>query len=314
MRSTIAAAFAGLAFVAAAPAAAQDATGAAPAAAQDAVPPATQDAAPAAMQDVSDDAPFNGFYVGAAGGYDVQPNDRGSFVLFDRGIDGRFGDTVTTAAGANAFGGAVGGFCNGRATAGTGPGNTTAPRPCVNDKDGWSYYGRAGADTQRGNIVVGIVGEFGKSEINDSVSAFSTTPASYTLYRQIDWEGSIRGRLGYAPGTTLFYGTFGPSYANIKRNFFTTNATNTFAQRGDEKQFGITGGGGVEQKLGQHFSIGLEYMYHEYDDKDFRVRATQGTSPANNPFVLGGAAGTDFRRSDTKFRWHSLRATAAFRF
>lgn len=290
MRFITVAAFAGAAFIAATPALAQDAS--------------------------ADEPGFNGVYIGAAGGYDVQPNDRGSSILFDRGIDGRFGDVVTTAAGANAFGGAVGGFCNGRATAGTGPGNTAgAARACRNDKDGWAYYARAGVDAQRGNLVAGLVGEFGRSEINDSVSAFSTTPASYTMYRQIDWEASARGRLGYTPNsTTLFYGTAGPSYARIKRNFFTTNVTNAFAQRGDQRQFGFTGGGGVEQKLGRHFSIGLEYMYHQYEDNDFRVRVTQGTSASNNPFVLGTTAGTDFRRSDPMFRWHSLRGTAAFRF
>ena len=277
-------------------------------------------AGPAAAQDMAGDAGdapgFSGFYVGAAGGYDVQPNDRGSSILFDRGLDGRFGDTVTTAAGANAFGGTVGGFCNGRATGATGPGNSAgAARACRNDKDGAAYYGRVGFDVQRGTVVAGLVGEFGKTEINDSVSAFSTTPASYTLYRAVNWEASARGRLGFAAGgQTLFYGTAGGGYARIDHKFFTTNTANAFALSGDRTKFGFLGGGGVEQKLGRHLSFGLEYMYHQYDDKDFRVRATQGTQPATNPFILNGAGGTDFRRSDPKFRWHSLRATAAFRF
>ena len=291
MRFTLVAALAGTAILAASPALAQD-----------------------MASDTGERAPFDGLYIGAAGGYDVQSNDDGSTILFDRGLDGRFGDTVTTAAGANAFGTPVGGFCNGRATAGTSPTSPTAPARCRNDKDGAAYYARVGFDKQMGNVVVGVVGEFGRSEINDSVTAFSTTPASYTMYREIDWEGSVRGRAGVAFGDGLFYGTFGPSYARIDRQFFTTNTANAFSQRGDRMQFGVTGGGGVEKKLGEHFSVGLEYMYHRYDDNDARVRVTQGTAAATNPFVLGGAAGTDFRRSDTKFEWHSMRATAAFRF
>jgi outer membrane immunogenic protein len=56
-------------------------------------------------------------------------------------------------------------------------------------------------------------------------------------------------------------------------------------------------------------------MYHQYRDDDFRVRAA---GPAGTPFTNGANGGTtngtDFRRSDEMFRWHSVRATAAFRF
>jgi outer membrane immunogenic protein len=268
---------------------------------------ATAMAMPAVAQQTSDDAPFSGLYVGAAGGYDAQPNDVGSSILFDRNLDGRFGDAVTTAAGANAF---SPGFCNG-----AGRGAQPALGGCRNDKDGWAYYGRVGADAQRGNIVVGLVGEFGKSEISDSVTGFSTTPANYVMTRSVGWEASARGRIGYAANTTLFYGTFGPGYARIDRSFTTTNTANAFSQSGRRNQFGITGGGGIEQKFGEHFSIGMEYMFHQYQDDNYRVRATAGTAPATNPFILApNTAGTDFKRSDDTFRWHSLRATAAFRF
>lgn len=272
---------------------------------------------PAVSAQTADEEPgFNGVYIGAAGGYDTQPNDRGSRILFDRRLDGTFGNVITTAAGDNAFGGPIGGYCSGRALGATSPTNPATPAGCAKDKDGWAYYGRIGADTQRGNFVVGVVGEFGKSEITDSVSAFSTTPASYTMTRSLDWEASIRGRVGYTPNnSTLFYGTFGPGYARIDREFTTTNTANAFSERGKKNQFGFTGGGGIEQKLGNNFSVGLEYMYHQYDDNDYRVRAgSTGTTAATNPFLLGNADGTDFRRSDDKFRWHSIRATAAFRF
>ena len=273
-------------------------------------------ATPAFAQTTTDDPGFSGVYVGVAGGYDAQPNDGGSRILFDRNLDGRFGDTVSTATGADAFGAPVGGFCHGRAYGSNGPTNPTAPGGCHKDEDGWAYYGRVGWDYQRGNIVIGAVGEFGKSEITDSVSAFSTTPASYTMTRSVEWEASIRGRLGYTPNnTTLFYGAFGPGYARIDRTFTTTNTANSFDVRGDRNQWGITGGGGVEQRIGRNFSVGLEYMFHQYDDDDARVRAgNSGTTAATNPFLLGNAGGTDFRRSDDNFRWHSIRATAAFRF
>jgi len=264
-------------------------------------------------QETTADRPFSGIYIGAAGGYDVQPNDVGSSILFDRNGDGNFNDSVNTITGANAF---SPGFCNGSARTGS------SAFGCRNDDDGWAYYGRAGIDAQRGNIVVGVVGEFGKTEITDSTSGFSTTPASYTMSRKIDWEASVRGRAGYAINTTLFYGTFGAGYAKIDNLFFTTNTANAFSASGSKNQWGFLGGGGIEQKLTKHISIGMEYMYHQYQDNDARVRVTAGTalagSPillANNPFLIApNTSGTTFRRSDDNFRWHSLRGTVSFRF
>lgn len=287
MRTPIFTAAAAVAFTLAAPAFAQDAPG------------ATTTPDPA-----TEEEPFTGLYVGGSAGYDVQGNDVGSRILFDRGSNGSFGETVTTAAGANAF---SPGFCNGAA-------NTAVPAGgCRNDRDDIGYYGKLGGDFQRGKVVVGFVGEFGRSKITDSVSAFSTTPANYVMTRSLDWELSLRGRAGFVAGrSTLFYGTFGPGYVKIDNDFRSTNTANAFASTNKDRVWGVTGGGGVEQLIGNNFSIGLEYMYHQYQDNDARVRVTQGTAPATNPFVLAG--GVDFRRTDDKFRWHSLRGTVGFRF
>jgi outer membrane immunogenic protein len=264
-------------------------------------------ATPVLAQETTADAPFSGIYVGGSFGYDVQPNDVGESISFDRDLNGSFGDTISTAAAPNAF---SPGFCNGAATSNTAP--AVGGRGCRNDKDGIAYYGRVGADVQRGNFVVGVVGEFGKAEIRDSVTAFSTTPAFYTITRKLNWEASVRGRAGYAADTTLFYATGGVGYADIDNSFTTGNTANTFTANGNKKQWGITAGGGIEQKIGRNFSVGLEYLFHRYEDNDYRVRAAGG--PVGGPFTRGNAAGTDFRRGSDYFRWHSARAVAAFRF
>jgi outer membrane immunogenic protein len=268
---------------------------------------ATTLATPAFAQD-EDRHPFDGIYVGGSFGGALQPNDIGSSVRFDRDRNGSFGDTVVTALGDNAF---SPGFCNGYALSGN------QADGCGNDSDGVEYYGRVGADGHVGAMVIGVMGEFGRPEISDSVSAFSTTPASYTLTRKLDYTASIRGRIGFTPApmrTTLFYATGGATYGKIKNSFTTTNTANSFTASGNQDVWGFSGGGGVEQKIGRNFSLGLEYIYTELNDDKARVNVGAGTAAATNPFLLAGAGGTDFRRSDDKFRWHSLRITAAVRF
>jgi outer membrane immunogenic protein len=265
-------------------------------------------AVPALAQTADGDLRFNGPYIGGSAGISVQPNDIGESILFDRNLDGNFGDTVTTAAGANAF---SPGFCNGAARGATPAGG------CTNDRDDVEYFARIGWDAQfPNNIVVGVLGEFGKSEAEDYVTGYSTTPASYTLGRTFDWNASIRGRVGYAAGgKTLFYAAGGPAYARINNTFDTTNTANAFQTRNRKfNSWGYTVGGGVEQSVTRNISLGLEYMYNNYRDDDFAVEVSQGQAPATNPFLLGNPAGTDIIRSDDNFRFHSIRATAAFRF
>jgi outer membrane immunogenic protein len=264
-------------------------------------------AAPALAQTADGEKRFDGVYVGGSAGVSVQGNDVGESLIFDRNLDGRFGDTITTAAGANAF---SPGFCNGGARGATPAGG------CFNDKDDIEYFARVGADKQYGNFVIGAVGEFGKSEAKDYATGYSTTPAFYQFGRSFDWNAAIRGRVGYAAGgKTLFYAAGGPAYARINTSFTTSNAANSFTSRNAKyNSWGFTAGGGVEQSVTKNLSFGLEYMYNQYQDDFNSVRVGQGTAPATNPFLLGGAGGTDIQRSDERFRFHSIRATAAIRF
>lgn len=263
-----------------------------------------------AFAQTTDEKPYNGVYVGGSFGGAFQQSDGPQPILFDRNLDGFYGDPIPTANGANAFGP---GFCGGRARGGA----VASGCSQSSGDSGLEYYARIGADTTLGDsFVVGVVGEFGKAEVADYNSGFSTTPASYTFKRSIDYNASIRGRAGYVtPQATLFYGTFGASYARIENDFSTTNTQNTFTPNDDKDDvWGFSAGGGVEQRIGR-FGIGLEYLFTQYRDDDYSVRVGRGTAAANNPFVLApNTTGTDLKRSDDRFGWHSVRLTGSFRF
>ena len=266
-----------------------------------AVPAMAQDSGSTA-RDRSQD--FNGPYVSVGGGATLQGSDRGETLVFDTDRDGTYGDQVTTSTGADAF---SPGFCNGAATG-------TANVGCRNDKDGPEFFGRVGLDKRMGNFVVGALIEGGHSVARDSVTGFSTTPASYTMSREADWQASARLRAGYTPGGgALFYVTGGPAYARLDNRFTTTNTANSFADNGKTNAWGYAAGGGAEVMVTNNIAVGLEYLYTDVKDDDYVVNVGAGSAPATNPFLLN-SGGTNIQRSDPHFRTHSVRGTLSFRF
>ncbi|SEH18515.1 outer membrane immunogenic protein [Sphingopyxis sp. YR583] len=260
-------------------------------------------AVPAFAQDRDPSQDFNGPYISVGGGASLQGSDRGETLIFDTNRDGTYGDTVNTAGGTDAF---SPGFCNGAATG-------TANISCRNDKDGAEFFGRFGYDKRMGNFVLGAVVEGGRSVARDSVSGFSTTPASYTMSREADYQANARLRAGYTPGGALFYVTGGGAYARLDNKFATSNTVNSFADNGKTNAWGYTVGGGAEVMVTNNIGLGLEYLYTDVKDKDYVVNVGAGTAPATNPFLLNGG-GTDIRRSDPNFRTHSVRGTLSYRF
>lgn len=251
---------------------------------------------------------WNGGYVGAyAGIVDKPDNGDSDRFLFDTNLDGNFNDTVRTGAGADAF---SPGFCNGVAQTATPAGG------CAENTGGADWGLRAGYDWQFDRFVVGVVGEYGLMDARDAVSAFSTTPARYSMLRKIDGIAALRARIGVVVGddeANLVYATAGGARASIENTFATSNGVNTFTNNGDTDASGHQLGLGYERRFGQAFTVGVEYLRTELDDGDYRVRAA-GPAPATNPFILQNPNGTDFRRSDTDIELDSLRITASYRF
>ncbi len=247
---------------------------------------------------------WNGGYVSGHVGGGLQRDDGNEFIGFDKNLDGDFGDTVTTAAGANAF---SPGFCGGAALTPTPAGG------CLDDESDVDFGIRSGYDWQSGRLVFGIVGEFAKADHTDSVSAFSTTPARYAFTRRLDVLSAFRARVGVGGERALLYATGGGAFARVEHSFATSNAVNTFVPADDDGAFGYQLGGGLEVRFARNWSVGAEYLFTSLNDTDrFTVRA-QGPAPATNAFILSNRAGTDFRRSD-KFDFQTARLSVGYRF
>src|SRR5262245_37336811 len=247
---------------------------------------------------------WSGPYVAGTIGSGMQPQGDNRIVRFDKTLDGDFSDTITTAAGVNAF---SPGFCAGAAV------NATPTGGCTKDDRAPDVGFRGGYDWQMGRFVVGAVGEIGAMNQIGSVSAFSTTPAFYTFTRELNLLGGLRGRAGYGTERYLAYGTGGLAGANVDHRFATSNAINTFVPSGNAGVWGYQAGVGLELRLGGRWSLGTEYLMTRLDDKDAYTVRAQGPAPATNAFVLANPAGSDLRRAD-QFDLYAVRFTAGYRF
>jgi outer membrane immunogenic protein len=101
------------------------------------------------------------------------------------------------------------------------------------------------------NLVLGIEADFQGSGISDKDFAGDKS--------ELNWFGTVRGRIGYAFDRTLIYGTGGFAYGNIKN-------TGTFSV--SETQTGWVVGGGVEYKLAPAWSVKAEYQFLSLDASD----------------------------------------------
>jgi outer membrane immunogenic protein len=251
-------------------------------------------ASPALAQS-ADESSWTGFYAGGRAGYSFQPGDGDEQIKFDNNLDGSFGDTVRTTTGANAF---SPGFCGGAARAAT-PG-----AGCAKDKDSLEFALHAGYDFDLGNVVIGGLAEVGMGYAEDSVTAFSTTPANYTWTRRMAENYGLRARAGYAFGAernTLVYGTGGVVWAKMDNSFRSSNRANAYQDLSDDKVMGWRAGAGVEQRVHKHLSIGLQYLHTSLKDNGARLRVSRGVQPVTNPFIR-------------RFVTDNISATANFRF
>jgi opacity protein-like surface antigen len=251
---------------------------------------------------------WTGFYVGVTAGYADRSESSGESIAFDTNLDGTYGDTVNTSGGVNAFGP---GFCGGSYNT-----NAAAGGCRKDDDDDIELSIRAGYDYQfAGNWVVGGVIEYSELQLQDAVTAFSTTPAAYNFTRKLTDTLAVRARAGYAMGDNRFYVTGGYAQGDINHSFHTTNTANVFPETGGGKGKGYQLGFGYERKLTDNISVGLEFLRTSLDDDDYGVRASNsGTTPPTNAFLIANPEGTDFLRTDDDFEYNSFRATVAWRF
>lgn len=131
------------------------------------------------------------------------------------------------------------------------------------------------------NIVVGVEADINYSDIDgdgDAIQGGVVNPG-YAGTARIEWQGSVRGRIGYAFDRILPYFTAGVAFGEIEENFFNvpTTVTATFS----DTFTGWTVGGGLEYAVTDNIILRGEYRYTDFGSEDFPE-----VSPYSDPHEL----------------------------
>lgn len=178
-----------------------------------------------------------------------------------------------------------------------------------------------GYDQQLDNILVGAVADINLVDAKSS-SSFGITNAAggvdrFSSSSDIDYIGTVRGKVGVAADRIAVYATGGLAYAKLDTSTSgpgqfvgsptagATPATYGVIASTDKDEVGYAVGAGVDYLAAQNLSFGVEYLY-------------QDLGSANTTVTFAGtnaAAGQNFTSSsNTDLNFHTIQAKAAYRF
>ena len=137
---------------------------------------------------------------------------------------------------------------------------------------------QAGYNWQMGIWLVGVEGDFDFAE-------------------NINYLASVRGRLGWALGSWLLYGTGGVAFIDTDNDFVVVSVDDgPFSFSNGNTDTGFVVGGGVDYKIAPHFSLGLEGLFYDFSSDSSRLVA------GDEPFVL--KQDEDFAVARARLNYH----------
>jgi outer membrane immunogenic protein len=139
----------------------------------------------------------------------------------------------------------------------------------------WIAGGQVGCNYQSGNWVFGIEGDAHAQRWSqtDILAGVILPPfvngSTFTLAS--DWQASARGRIGYAMNRTLFYGTAGAAFTEVRAttNWLPNPPLPGVLVNQSRTLVGVTVGAGVEHAVTDNFTLGLEGRYSWYQRERF---------------------------------------------
>lgn len=141
------------------------------------------------------------------------------------------------------------------------------------DLAGWLAGVQAGVNFQMDSIVVGLEGDIAWTDISGDSGVLDED----ILETNVNWLGTIRGRLGFAADAFLIYGTAGIAFAGVDSTLIDTwdDPDNVITENGS--RVGWVAGIGAEAMVTDDLSLKAEFLYHDFGSEDFDFGGEEGT-------------------------------------
>ena len=128
------------------------------------------------------------------------------------------------------------------------------------DSNGWIGGVHTGYNMQAGNVVYGIEADFEGGNISGNFTNLTGLTSSGSV--DLNWQGSLRARVGYATGKALLYVTGGWAFGDF--DFNGGRPAVGFASSYSETRHGWTIGTGGEFAISNNVTMRLEYRYTDF--------------------------------------------------
>lgn len=198
---------------------------------------------------------------------------------------------VPVARWAGFYAGLNAGFGIARNPATFGPDGSTTIDQFTLTPQGFLGGGQIGYNWQSANWVYGVEADFQGAALKDNANCVLlcvpvVLPSPFitggNIDQQLTWFGTVRGRFGYSVGSTLFYGTGGLAYGEVRNTASVLYSSGILGavvpaiDRIDVRHIntGWTVGGGIESPiewLGKNWTLKSEYLYVDLGSVDDNV-------------------------------------------
>jgi len=165
----------------------------------------------------------------------------------------------------------------------------------------WLAGIRAGNNWQNGSFVFGLETD---AQVTTLSSRFNTTltgnlvpPPTATANGEVEWYGTVRGRLGWAPGPWLLYGTAGLAYGTVDVNSSLTGTAGTLSSQTSDSRIGWVAGGGIEYLVRPNVIVSAAYQYVDLGTVSFNATDLTAT------LTQSGSAHAHFQTAMVGVSW-----------